>query len=202
MSSATRPTSPPVETVADVTTWLQGLRLPQYTPAFATNEITGAVLKTLTPTELRDDLGVSNLAHRRALLRAITLLRELDPRPEKGSLPEHGRILDHLSNVRTYHSWLRLGLQLLAFALVTLRLAPAFRSRAVVSAAAFYLAAVAALAFLYAVYRYRAVARMIERATPHAQTFRPDRVGVAAVLALVLLASVFSFVLVALPAPL
>lgn len=159
------------------------------------------MLPTLTSAELRDDLGVTNLRHRRLLQHAIADYAAAHAPPQPDPLPEHGRILDHLSNVRTYHSWLRVGVQLLAFAVVTLRLAPAFRDSPVVSAAAFYYAALGLLAFLYGVYRYRAVVRMIEHSEASTPTFRPDRAGIISMLVLVLIASVFSIVLIGLRIP-
>lgn len=194
-SPSPKPPSPPLETVSDVRAWLHARGLAQYADAFTANEITGPVLRTLTSEELRDDLGVVNLRHRRDLLDAVAALRPTTPPP---ALPEHGRILDHLSNVRTYHSWVRVAVQLLGFAVVTLRLAPNFRDTPIVAAAAFYFACVGILALVYGVYRYRAVIRMIERADPAAPRYTPDRGGILLILVLVFIASVLSLTIIAL----
>lgn len=187
-----------METVTDVRSWLQSLGFSEYVDVFTANEINGAVLKTLTSEELRDDLTVTNLRHRRDLLDAIAKLVADDATIKKEPLPEHGRILDHLSNVRTYHSWLRVGVQMLGFSIVTLRLAPNFRQTPIVSAASFYYACVGIVALLYGIYRYRAVIRMIERSGATTQLYKPDRAGVVSMLVLVLIASIISLVLIAL----
>lgn len=94
-----------VNTVQDVSAWLEQLGFPEYVQAFVINEIDGQVLKTLTSEELRDDLGVTNLRHRRDILDAIRMLIANTQSATVEGLPEHGRILDHLSNVRTYHRY-------------------------------------------------------------------------------------------------
>lgn len=187
-----------VRSVTDVRAWLAALGYAQYADVFTTNEINGAVLKTLTSEELRDDLGVVNLRHRRDLLDAIAKLVSADATLRKDPLPEHGRILDHLSNVRTYHSWIRVGVQLLGFSIVTLRLAPDFRDTPVVAAASFYFACIGIVALLYGIYRYRAVIGMIERSGPSMQKYTPDRLGVLTMLVLVLVASVLALTVIAL----
>lgn len=71
------------------------------------------------------------LRHRRALLAAIDQLNDEEAAgtPHAGrvggtfsSLPEFGRVLTHLSNVRTVHSWSRLAVQQLILALGVVRL--------------------------------------------------------------------------------
>lgn len=71
------------------------------------------------------------LRHRRALLGAIDQLNneEAAGTPQAAqiagtfsSIPEFGRILTHLSNVRTVHSWSRLAVQQLILALGVVRL--------------------------------------------------------------------------------
>lgn len=119
-----------VASVEGVTAWLTSLGLPQYNPKFIENEIDGEVLLSLSSEELRDDLLVCNLRHRRKILNEIRILRDQTGDGKPKPLPEHGRILDHLSNTRTYHSWIRVGVQLLGFSIVTLRLAPGFERRA------------------------------------------------------------------------
>jgi class 3 adenylate cyclase/predicted ATPase len=57
----------------DVVTWLRGLGLEQYEPAFRANEIDWAVLPKLTSEDLRE-IGVVPIGHRRRMLDAITAL--------------------------------------------------------------------------------------------------------------------------------
>lgn len=203
-----------IETVDDVCNWLNSISLSQYSDSFRENYVDGVLLVTLTTTELRDDLGVTNLHHRRRIMESIDGIKnekqgeatsatasDKGGIPASDKLPEHGRILDHLSNVRTYHSWLRVAVQFLSFAIVTIRLAPAFREATLVSTAAFYFAAVSVLAMVYAVYRYRAVVRMIEHSRLSSPTYTPDVIGAASLVILILLASVLALVIIALPHP-
>lgn len=204
------PATPPapmparVHTAADVQAWLSALGYARYGAAFAANEITGDVLRTLTSDELRDDLGVRHLRHRRDLLDGIAalLVRDAEARTSPttadavDALPEHGRILDHLSNVRSYHSWMRVGVQMLGFAIVTLRLTPKFRERPLVTAASLYFAAIGVGALLYGVYRYRQVIGMIERSGAKTPAYDPDRYGVLGMLFAVLTAAVFVLVII------
>src|SRR5215469_5551957 len=57
----------------DVETWLRGLGLERYEPAFRANDIDARVLPSLTADDLRD-LGVISVGHRRRLLDAIAAL--------------------------------------------------------------------------------------------------------------------------------
>ena len=116
-------------------------------------------------------------------------------------MPEHGRILDHLSNVRTYHSWLRVGVQFLSFAIVTLRLAPDFRYTNLVSAVAFYFASVALFTMVYAAFRYRRVIYMIEQARLSKPIYKPDIFGAVVIVVLLISAAILSIVVISLPAP-
>lgn len=209
-----------VVSVDDVCNWLHSISLSQYAAIFSANSIDGHLLRTLTPQDLRDELAVSNFAHRRILVDAISKLpppptppaRDVDdraaPDPDAPTpaipllpnrIPEHGRILDHLSNVRTYHSWLRVAVQFLSFAVVTLRLAPDFRDTRLVSATAFYFAAVAILSLLYGIFRYRQVLRVIDVSTVTNPSYRPDVLGVTTVVMLIVLAAVISIVIIAKP---
>lgn len=88
-----------VITVQDVREWLHRIGFSEYEPSFITNDVNGAVLKTLTSEELRDDLNITNLRHRRDLGHAIQRLVAATTPVAVAPLPEHGRILDHLSNV-------------------------------------------------------------------------------------------------------
>lgn len=196
--TSSSPPRPQIKSITDVRDWLHSQGFSQYADTFTTNEIDASVLKTLTSEELRDDLSVTNLRHRRQLLDAIAKLAAEDTcsTKKKDPLPEHGRILDHLSNVRTYHSWIRLGIQFLGFSIVTLRLAPDFRTTAGISAAAFYFAIVGVIALLYGIYRYRQVIQMIERSSTTSPKYKPDRAGVVTMLVLVLIASVLALTII------
>jgi len=69
----------------DVATWLQGLGLERYVPAFRDNEIDARVLPSLTAEDLKD-LGVTLVGHRRRLLDAIAALgAEVPPAVTAGS---------------------------------------------------------------------------------------------------------------------
>lgn len=192
--------SPSVESVSNVGAWLSSLGYTQYVDFFAENEVDGSILKTLTSEELRDDLSVTNLKHRRDILYAIANLIQAEAQLRRQPLPEHGRILDHLSNVRTYHSWIRVGIQFLGFAIVTLRLAPNFRSTGLVSGAAVYCAIVGILALTYGIYRYKKVIDMIEASGPANQSYTPDRAGVISILILVLIAAIMALSIIAVKA--
>ncbi len=58
----------------DIATWLHGLGLQQYEPAFRENAIDASLLPELTAEDLRD-IGVNLVGHRRKLLAAISSLR-------------------------------------------------------------------------------------------------------------------------------
>lgn len=189
--------APKVRTVTDVRNWLCDLGYSQYADTFSSNEVNGSILKTLTSEELRDDLAVANLRHRRHILDATRRLIHDDAPPTAQYLPEHGRILDHLSNVRTYHSWIRVGIQFLAFAVVTLRLSPNYRSTALVTAASFYFALVGISALLYAVFRYKRVIDMIESSGPSTHNYSPDRLGVVSMLFVALTAFILALTIIA-----
>jgi len=101
-------------------------------PAFLDHAVSGVILRSLTTEDLRDELGVKPLRHRRALIAAIDQLNseETAGTPHAGqvtgtcsSLPEFGRMLTHMSNVRTVHSWQRLAVQQLILAEGVVRLA-------------------------------------------------------------------------------
>src|SRR5487761_568700 len=57
----------------DIASWLGGLGLGQYEPAFRDNDVDGEVLRRLTNEDLRE-LGVVSVGHRRRLLDAIANL--------------------------------------------------------------------------------------------------------------------------------
>ena len=60
----------------DVTTWLRGLGLERYAPAFRDNDVDDEVLPALTSDDLIS-IGVTSVGHRRKLLDAIAGLREI-----------------------------------------------------------------------------------------------------------------------------
>ena len=64
----------------DVTNWLRGLGLLQYAPAFRDNDIDGEILPALTADDLIG-LGVTSIGHRRKLLAAIAVLRDIAATP-------------------------------------------------------------------------------------------------------------------------
>jgi predicted ATPase/class 3 adenylate cyclase len=66
----------------EMTDWLRGLGLEQYTATFHDNDIDDAVLRRLTAEDLRE-LGVASVGHRRRLLDAIAALGA--PAPASGA---------------------------------------------------------------------------------------------------------------------
>jgi hypothetical protein len=60
----------------DLGDWLRGLGLEQYEAALRENDIDDTVLPSLTAEDLKD-LGVGSIGHRRKLLDAIALLRDI-----------------------------------------------------------------------------------------------------------------------------
>jgi class 3 adenylate cyclase len=65
----------------NIATWLHGLGMQQYEPAFRDNSIDAAVLPELTTQDLKD-LGVSRVGDRRKMLAAIAVLRS-SPVPDR-----------------------------------------------------------------------------------------------------------------------
>jgi class 3 adenylate cyclase/tetratricopeptide (TPR) repeat protein len=68
-----------------VSEWLDGLGLSQYADAFAKHEVGLQILTEISDADLKE-MGISALGHRKALLKAINLLRQ-DP---SGSPDDHG----------------------------------------------------------------------------------------------------------------
>ena len=62
----------------DVAEWLAGLGLDRYAAEFAAQAIDAELLATLTEDDLTQ-LGVITVGHRRRLLNAIAVLREVPP---------------------------------------------------------------------------------------------------------------------------
>lgn len=56
--------------------WLKRIGMEEYVDAFQKNEVNREVLCSLTAEEIRDDLGVVNLRHRRDLLKEIGKIGE------------------------------------------------------------------------------------------------------------------------------
>lgn len=61
----------------DIRSWLRSLELEQYADAFEANDLTFEDLEELTQDELKGDLGVSSLGHRKKILKAIESLSGL-----------------------------------------------------------------------------------------------------------------------------
>lgn len=171
------PRSPAVAD-AQVMTLLKAVGFQQYVEMFARERIAGEMLASLSNAELRDDLGIKNLRHRREILSAIARA-QTDVDDDGGSnLPEFGRILVHLSNVRNFHSWMRLGGQHLIFSLALTRLAPQLRPSSVVLVCALYVAAAGVAAQVYGFVTYRLVSSVIdEDAARKRHKFRADVAG-------------------------
>jgi len=188
--SSLSPTLP--STTHEVSEWLSSIGYSQYRETFESNQITGQILHTLTSIELRDDLHITNLSHRRSILKEISELSSRSNTKQNlqtshaDSLPEHGRILDHLSNVRTYHSWIRVGVQLLGLVIAVLRLTPIHRRKPVSVGLGLGICIVVLCVFGYAVYRYRTVVVMIERSKVKERWYRPDMIGIWGLFTLVL----------------
>ncbi|HVH74903.1 MAG TPA: AAA family ATPase [Stellaceae bacterium] len=70
----------------NITAWLRGLGLEQYTAAFRDNDIDASVLPELTAEDLAG-LGVASIGHRRKLLAAIAALREAPGAAEPVAVP-------------------------------------------------------------------------------------------------------------------
>src|SRR4051794_23768547 len=69
----------------DVVSWLHGLGLEQYAPAFRDNDIDGDLLRRLTAEDLRE-LGVASVGHRRRLLDAIAAFDAPTPAADASGL--------------------------------------------------------------------------------------------------------------------
>lgn len=64
-------------TVNDVVNWLIKQDLEQYAETFKKNEINGKTLMTLTGKDLKEDLGVEVLGHRKQILKQVDLFKVL-----------------------------------------------------------------------------------------------------------------------------
>jgi hypothetical protein len=89
----------------DIRTWLECHDLGQYAEAFASNDIDGEVLRTLTADDLKE-LGVASLGHRKQLLEAIAALQE--PASQGAGQVETGPVaISCVQNLLHFGSWLR-----------------------------------------------------------------------------------------------
>jgi hypothetical protein len=82
----------------DVRAWLEAHGLGQYAEVFASNDIDGEVLRTLTADDLRE-LGVASLGHRKKLLAAVVRLdgSGSSPEPALGAAPPEAYTPSHLA---------------------------------------------------------------------------------------------------------
>lgn len=101
------------------------------------------------------------------------------------SLPEFGRVLTHLSNVRTAHSWSRLAVQqlILALGVVRLGVVDAADERDVLYHLVLAVCAawcVVGVGFaVYGGWRFLRVTNILDSAEMQTSKFYPDRAGVA-----------------------
>lgn len=171
----TVPTSPALSD-PEVLRVLTGIGFSQYAELFQRHRVGRTMLKGLSNVELKNDLGIGVLRHRREILKAIASIQ-----PESGdngnAVPEFGRILVHLSNVRTFHSWLRNGVQQVIFALAIVRLAPPFRPSFVATRVALFLVSAGVAFVMYGVARYLRVRGVVDA---KGKDFQPDMWGTGA----------------------
>lgn len=59
----------------EVIHWLNGEGLSQYSVAFKDNEVNGKTLMSLTDKDLREDLGVNVLGHRKHIIKQIDMYK-------------------------------------------------------------------------------------------------------------------------------
>lgn len=162
VGSRAEPSSAKVQETTDneVMQFLISIGYSQYVELFSRKRVAGEMLHSLSNVELRDDLGITSLRHRREILNAIANANQ--PMFNPPGLPEFGRILTHLSNMRSLHSWLRLGFQHVIFSLALLRLAPGVRSTNVAQLSALYAAGAGIAAQIYGYMRFKIVTGIIE----------------------------------------
>lgn len=151
---------------------LANIGLQRYAQHLQAHRIDLPTLTALSNSELRDDLNIVPLAHRRLILQAC------EPRVATSSIPLFGSILVHLSNMRTFHSFLSNSIQIMVFAFAVLRLAPEIGDAAVSDICGGFLVGVAVLLILYGTTAFYRVTTTIERS----HMYRPDWVGIGLVL--------------------
>lgn len=152
-----------------VTEWLSALNMEVYTDAFRKHSVTGSLLLSLTPTELRRTLGVKNIRDRRAIIDAVCYLKEALSVATRTVIPEDGRILTHLSNERIFLAWVRLALILQTTAVATIRLTNLTEQTNLipVQATSSLLACLSALTLLYGGIRYYRMHALVEQPGRH-----------------------------------
>ena len=190
-----------LDTEKQVHKWLIEIGFVQYIGNFARHGVYGETLYSLTSRDLRDDLGIRNLSHRKKLLKEISkLMTKLKPDTTRTFIPEFGRILDHLSNVRTFHSWERNAVQQFTFGFALLRLAPDFRSIRFASAGAL-LCGILGVGFLgYGTWRYMQVAHFLDNEPLKAKNWWQDDPGIFVAFAVMLASALIVITIVALDA--
>jgi len=92
-----------------VVEWLERIGMGSYSAPFIEQTVDVSLLKSLSLKDLRDELGVTNMSDRRRIFNGILMLLSRDV--DKYALPEDGRILTHLFNVRVFNAWIRCAVQ-------------------------------------------------------------------------------------------
>lgn len=159
-----------------VESFLHWVGFPQYKEFFEQQHISGELLPSLENIELRDGLGVTKLRHRREIMKGVHSLCGTSSDRKQRFVPEFGRILIHLSNMRTFHSWITVGLQHFVFGIALNLIAPTFRTSNEIRRASIYIWAVGLGAHLYATARYWSVARVVDT-QPDDKIFVADELG-------------------------
>mmetsp|Transcript_7497 Transcript_7497/g.22754 ORF Transcript_7497/g.22754 Transcript_7497/m.22754 type:complete len:227 (+) Transcript_7497:110-790(+) len=101
---------------AAVGRWLENIGMEKYKESFLKNRIDVHMLLTLNARDLREELGVKHLQDRRRIQDSIFFLAS--NKLGTGALPEDGRILTHLFNIRIYLSWIRFSIRMIIFACI------------------------------------------------------------------------------------
>ncbi|KAJ8907353.1 hypothetical protein NDN08_007467 [Rhodosorus marinus] len=159
--------------VDDVVDWINAIGYPEYADKFVENEVDGRTLKTITPQELREEIGITSPKHRRDILRRLdglimsTGCAHLDP------IPEVGRVLSLLSNVRTYQSWTLVGIQLFIFSVGYMRLGPVIRPVWLVATGSLFAAVSAIGVFTYAGISYRRFLAVLRNSSSDRRVLTP-----------------------------
>lgn len=158
--------------------------LAAYVPLFEAHNLSEHVLQSLSNAELRDEVRMNVLAHRRKMLSLTQPARSC-------GVPVFGAILVHLSNVRTCHSWIRTTFQAVILSLAVSRLG-ALRDERIALGVAIGICCMGAVHSVYGGWRYLAVMKRVE----NGMRFSADTVG--AVLALCVSLCVAALVLLVL----
>jgi len=173
-------------TLDDSVEWICKIGYPEYADAFRENQVDGKTLKTITAKELREDIGVRNPKHRGDILTALKkLVNETKPVTVQ-PLPEMGRILSLLSNVRTFQSWTLIAIQMLVFSIAYLRLASRLRSESLVGGLAGVMIIVGLGLLAFGGFSYEKFVRFMHQENPHAKMLHHSNVSLVAVTAIYL----------------